>query len=80
MNSATSLVSCRQLKAARALAGWTQRDLGAAIGVDERQVRFWEKRIPKNSKKRNALEQAFLDAGVEFVSIPTVGVRLISDA
>lgn len=80
MANRTSLISCRQLKAARALAGWTQRDLGMAVGVNERQVRFWEKRIPKSSKKRNTLEKVFLEAGVEFVSIPTVGVRLIGDA
>ena len=30
------LASCRQIKAARALLGWTQRDLGHILGVDER--------------------------------------------
>ena len=39
------LASVRQLKAARALAGLTQKDLGRIAGVNERQIRFWEKRI-----------------------------------
>lgn len=72
-----ALVTCRQLKAARALAGWTQRDLGKAIGVDPRQVRFWEKCIPTNTRKRQMLEHVFEDAGVEFVSAPTIGVRMV---
>jgi DNA-binding XRE family transcriptional regulator len=71
-----ALASCRQLRAARALAGWTQKDLGQAIGVNERQIRFWEKCIPTNARKRRMLENVFEDAGVEFVSTPTVGVRL----
>jgi hypothetical protein len=52
------IVSTRQLKTARALAGLTQRDLGKLLGVDERQIRFWEKRIPTQSRKRRLLEQA----------------------
>jgi transcriptional regulator with XRE-family HTH domain len=71
-----ALATCRQLKAARALAGWTQKDLGREIGVDERQIRFWEKRIPTNIRKRQMLEYVFEDAGVEFVSDPTIGVRM----
>ena len=71
-----ALATCRQLKAARALAGWTQRDLGAAVGVDQRQIRFWERRIPTNARKRQMLEHVFADAGVEFVSDPTIGVRM----
>ena len=74
------LASCAQLRAARALLGWTQRDLGKALGVDERQVRFWERRIPSNSLKRQKITLAFAEAGVEFISSPTVGVRLAGDA
>jgi transcriptional regulator with XRE-family HTH domain len=39
-----NLVTGRQLRAARVLAGLTQRTLGAALGVDERAVRFWERK------------------------------------
>ena len=39
-----NLVTGRQLRAARVLAGLTLRTLGAALGVDKRAVRFWERR------------------------------------
>ena len=74
------LISCRQIRAARALIGWTQRDLGAALGVDERQIRFWERRLPTNRTKLRTLIEAFKAAGVEFISAPTIGVRGISNA
>jgi transcriptional regulator with XRE-family HTH domain len=74
------LISCRQIRAARALIGWTQRDLGAALGVDERQIRFWERRLPTNQTKLLTLIEAFKAAGVEFISAPTIGVRGISNA
>ena len=74
------LISCRQIRAARALIGWTQRDLGHALGVDERQIRFWERRLPTNQTKLLTLIEAFKAAGVEFVSAPTIGVRAISNA
>ena len=69
-----NLVSCRQLKAARALAGLTQRGLGQVIGVDERQIRFWERRIPTSTKKRAAIITALEAHGVMLTSQPAVGV------
>jgi len=78
MNEDGVLVSCRQLKAARALAGLTQRGLAQAIGVDERQIRFWERRIPTSPKKRATIKQALQTHGVIFSSHPSVGVSLIS--
>ncbi len=75
-----ALTTCRQLKAARALAGWTQRDLGVALGVDERQIRFWEKRIPTHARKRSKIEHAFREAGVEFTAAPNIGVKVCGDA
>jgi transcriptional regulator with XRE-family HTH domain len=71
------LISTRQLKAARALAGLTQRDLGQLLGVDERQIRFWEKRIPTQSRKRRLLEQALEKAGIECYATPAIGVRCL---
>ena len=73
------LVTGSQLRAGRALAGLTQRGLGAALGVDERQVRFWERRIPAQLRKRAAIERAFADRGVVFFSAPVIGVGLVSD-
>ena len=43
-----NLASGLQLRAARALAGMSQADLAAALGVNERAVRFWE---PKRDRK-----------------------------
>jgi transcriptional regulator with XRE-family HTH domain len=74
------LISCRQIRAARSLIGWTQKDLGRAIGVDERQIRFWERRLPSRPEKLRTLTEAFRAAGVEFISAPTIGVRGISNA
>jgi len=79
-NAAMMITSCRQIRAARALIGWTQKDLGNAIGVDERQIRFWERRLPTNPKKLRTLIEAFKVVGVEFVSAPTIGVRVLSNA
>jgi len=74
--NAPNLVNCRQLRAARVLAGLTQRGLGAALGVDERQIRFWERRIPTNSRKAARIEQALLANGVALFTEPTAGARI----
>ena len=77
MQDGRDLVLCRQLKAARALSGLTQRGLGQLIGVDERQIRFWERRIPTSVKKRAAIIAALKARGVMFLSTPSIGVFLI---
>jgi len=69
------LATTRQLKAARALAGLTQKDLGKILNVDERQIRFWEKRLPTRPHKRRKLEMALEAAGVECFTTPYIGVR-----
>ena len=77
MKDGNDLVSCRQLKAARALAGLTQRGLGQVIGVDERRIRFWERRIPTSAKKRAAIIAALQAHGVMITSHPAVGVARV---
>jgi hypothetical protein len=57
------------------MAGLTQRGLGVALGVDERQVRFWERRIPTNPRKVARIEQALLANGVLLFAEPTAGAR-----
>ena len=47
------------------------------MGVDERQIRFWEKRIPTNGRKRRLLEKALEKAGIECFSDPQIGVRVL---
>ena len=71
-----NLINPRQLRAARTMAGLTQRGLGVALGVDERQIRFWERRIPTNPRKLARLEQALLANGVALFTEPTAGARL----
>jgi transcriptional regulator with XRE-family HTH domain len=78
-----NLVTGRQLRAARVLAGLTQRTLGAALGVDERQVRFWERRHhskPSGARHHARIERALLDHGVILFAEPTPGARLVGDA
>ena len=74
-----NLVTGRQLRAARVLAGLTQRTLGAALGVDERAVRFWERkhdRKPTGSPNDRRIEQCLLEHGVILFAEPTAGARL----
>jgi len=38
----SNIVTGRQLRAARILAGLTQKQLAQAVGVHERAARYWE--------------------------------------
>ena len=79
----TNLVTGRQLRAARVLAGLTQRTLGAALGVDERQIRFWERRHhskPSRGSYHARIEQALLAHGVILFAEPSPGARLAAKA
>ena len=74
-----NLVTGRQLRAARVLAGLTQKTLGAALAVDQRSVRFWERkhdRRPTGAPNDARIEQALLDRGVVIFHEPTPGARL----
>ena len=74
-----NLVTGLQLRAARTLAGMTQRDLAAALGVNERAVRFWERkrdRKPTSAPNDTRIEQALIDRGVILFAEPTPGARL----
>jgi transcriptional regulator with XRE-family HTH domain len=76
---AHNLVTGLQLRAARTLAGMTQRDLAAALGVNERAVRFWERkrdRKPTSAPNDTRIEQALIDRGVILFAEPTPGARL----
>jgi transcriptional regulator with XRE-family HTH domain len=76
-----NLVTGRQLRAARVLAGLTQKTLGEALGVDERAVRFWERKHdhkPTSAPNDARIEQALLDRGVILFADPTPGARLVS--
>ena len=78
MLRSTNLVTGRQLRAARTLAGMTQRDLAAALGINERAVRFWERkhdRRPTSAPNDARIEQALLARGVILFAEPTPGAR-----
>ena len=79
MYRSRNLVTGRQLRAARTLAGMTQKDLAAALDVNERAVRFWERK--HDSRATSApndvrIEQALLKHGVILFAEPTPGARL----
>ena len=64
---------------ARTLAGVTQRDLATMLGINERAVRFWERkhdRRPTSAPNDARIEQALLARGVILFAEPTPGARL----
>ena len=79
----SNLVNGRQLRAARILAGLTQKELAKAVGVHERSMRYWELKETKAPTTTMALlekaEAALLDHGVIIFSSPTPGARLATN-
>jgi DNA-binding XRE family transcriptional regulator len=74
-----NLVTGRQLRAARTLAGMTQQDLARVLGINERAIRFWERkhdRRPTSAPNGARIEQALLARGVILFAEPTPGARL----
>jgi transcriptional regulator with XRE-family HTH domain len=74
-----NLVTGRQLRAARVLAGLTQQGLAGELGVNERAVRFWERkhdRPPTSSPNLRRIEEALHRRGVICFAKPTPGIRL----
>ena len=75
----SNLVTGRQLRAGRVLAGLTQQDLAGELGVNERAVRFWERkhdRRPTSSPNLRRIEEALHRCGVVCFAEPTPGIRL----
>jgi DNA-binding transcriptional regulator YiaG len=77
----SNIVSGRQIRAARILAGLTQADLARAAGYHPRSVRYWESKgnnPPTNvASTMDNIEQALIGYGVIPFSTPTPGVRLL---
>jgi transcriptional regulator with XRE-family HTH domain len=78
----SKIVTGRQLRAARVLAGLTQNQLAEAVGVHERAARYWESKEDKAPTSTVALleraEAVLRDNGVIVFSTPTAGVRLVN--
>jgi DNA-binding XRE family transcriptional regulator len=75
------LISGRQLRAARALVGFTQRKLADVLGVNERSVRSWESqrdKRPTGPPNDVRIEEIFRLHGVILFSDPAPGVRLVT--
>ena len=60
-----NIVTGRQLRAARILAGLTQRQLAQAVGVHERAARYWELKEDKSSKRTRFPLGAATDFGAD---------------
>jgi transcriptional regulator with XRE-family HTH domain len=73
----SNIVSGRQIRAARMLAGLTQADLARAAGCHPRSVRYWENKgsnPPTNvASTLDCIEQALNRHGVIPFSTPTPG-------
>src|SRR4051812_44956881 len=76
-----NVVSGRQIRAGRMLAGLTQADLARAAGYHPRSVRYWEakgRNLPTNVVSTlESIEQALIRHGVIAFSTPRPGVRLL---
>ena len=78
------IVTGSQIRAAHALRGWTQARLAKASGLHLNAVAYWEHHdeIPTGVWREpvacRRIRKALLDAGVEFLQLPLVGVRLVA--
>lgn len=63
------MISPAQLRAARGLLGWTQKDLASRAKVSDRTIRLFEldARVPY-SQTIDALEECLLAAGIRFTA------------
>jgi len=74
-----------QIKAARALLGWSQHDLARAARLHVNSVTHWEAKpsIKRSRFDRNSgaarIERALIEAGVAFISDPGPGVHLVAE-
>ena len=79
----SNIITGRQLRAGRILAGLTQRQLAQAVGVNERAARYWElkeNKLPTSTPDTlEKIEAVLLDHGVIVFSTPTAGVRLANN-
>jgi transcriptional regulator with XRE-family HTH domain len=76
----SNIITGRQLRAARVLAGLTQRQLAQAVGVHERATRYWELKENKpptsTASILEEIEAVLRNHGVIVFASPTPGARL----
>jgi len=77
----SNLVNGRQLKAARILAGLTQKQFARAVGVNERTARYWERKrnkLPTSTQTTlDRIEAVLRDHRVKVFRNPSAGVRFL---
>ena len=80
----SNIISGRQLRAARTLAGLTQKQLAQAVGVHERAARYWELKENKPPTSTLSLleeiEVVLRDHGVIVFASPSPGARLATSS
>jgi predicted transcriptional regulator len=78
-----NMISGRQIKAARALLGWTQEQTADAAVVSENAIARMERgQVDSRSSTVTSIEKALRSAGVEFLPAGGgrgEGVRLLKD-
>jgi transcriptional regulator with XRE-family HTH domain len=78
----SNIITGRQLRAARILAGLTQRQLAQAVGVHERAARYWELKENKAPTSTpgilEEIEAVLRNHGVIVFASPTPGARLVT--
>ena len=80
----SNIISGRQLRAARILAGLTQKQLAQAVGVHERAARYWELKENKPPTSTLSLleeiEVVLRNHGVIVFASPSPGARLATSS
>jgi len=74
------MVSSCQIKAARAMLGWSAVELAKRCGVGSASIKRYEVQqgVPvANTKNLLAIRQSFEDAGIEFIGDPLVNPGVI---
>ena len=80
----SNIVTGRQLRASRTLAGLTQKQLAQLVGVHERAARYWELKDDKAPTSTlstlDKIEAVLHSHGVIVFATPTAGVRLATES
>jgi transcriptional regulator with XRE-family HTH domain len=80
----SNIITGRQLRAARVLAGLTQKQLAKAVGVHERAARYWELKENKPPTSTLSLleeiEVVLRNHGVIVFTSPSPGARLATSS
>ncbi len=80
------IVTGAQIRAGRALLGWSRDDLARAAELHGNAIAYWERKGPQaqtgasRSFAIHHIARALMAAGVEFFSAPTPGVRFATFA